>query len=160
MRQWTTIALGRVWDNYEPGRWRGARDNAPEKLFELLKDDVPEVRTAAVFALGTFVNSCEERTEHANSLDHTIALHLLSTAVGDASSLVRTELVVALQHIVTAFEPNFVNACRAFMESEAAAVAASTADCRSTLDGSLTLSPSTTSSSSTFKSPSPSNRSS
>ena len=60
-------ALGRVWDNYEQGRWRGARDNAPEKLFELLKDEVPEVRSAAVFALGTFVNSCEVRTEHANS---------------------------------------------------------------------------------------------
>ena len=66
LRQWTTIALGRVWDNYEPGRWRGARDNAPEKLFELLKDEVPEVRAAAVFALGTFVNSCDVRTEHAN----------------------------------------------------------------------------------------------
>lgn len=72
LRQWLAIALGRVWDNYEPARWRGARDNAPEKLFELLKDEVPEVRAAAVFALGTFVNSCEERTEHANSLDHTI----------------------------------------------------------------------------------------
>ena len=88
LRQWTTIALGRVWDNYEPGRWRGARDNAPEKLFELLKDEVPEVRAAAVFALGTFVSSCEERTEHANSLDHTIALHLMKTAVEDGSSLV------------------------------------------------------------------------
>ena len=118
LRQWTTIALGRVWDNYEPGRWRGARDNAPEKLFELLKDEVAEVRAAAVFALGTFVNSCEERTEHANSLDHTIALHLMKTAVEDGSSLVRTELVVALQHIIMAFEPNFVNACRSFLEAE------------------------------------------
>ena len=53
LRQWLAIALGRVWDNYEPARWRGARDNAPEKLFELLKDEVPEVRAAAVFALGT-----------------------------------------------------------------------------------------------------------
>ena len=113
LRQWTTIALGRVWDNYEPGRWRGARDNAPEKLFELLKDEVPEVRAAAVFALGTFVNACDVRTEHANryvfsnwyrylccltwmltvtsslfSLDHTIALHLMKTAVEDGSSLV------------------------------------------------------------------------
>jgi HEAT repeat protein len=32
-------------------RWRGARDNAHEKLYELLKDPVPEVRAAAVFAL-------------------------------------------------------------------------------------------------------------
>lgn len=118
LRQWLAIAVGRVWDHYEPARWRGARDNAPEKLYELLKDDVPEVRAAAVFALGTFVNSCEERTEHANSLDHTIALHLLKTVVDDGSSLVRIELVVTLQHVVMAFESNFVNACRTFMESE------------------------------------------
>ena len=160
LRQWTTIALGRVWDNYEPGRWRGARDNAPEKLFELLKDDVPEVRAAAVFALGTFVNSCEERTEHANSLDHTIALHLLTTAVGDGSSLVRTELVVALQHIVTAFEPNFVNACRAYMETEAAEKGLDRSDASNSLTTSQTLSPSSsgniTSSASNMKSPSPS----
>jgi len=77
-------------------RWRGARDNAHEKLYELLKDKVPEVRAAAVFALGTFINSCDERTEHANNLDHAIAMHLLK-AGEDGSPLVRKELVVALQ---------------------------------------------------------------
>ena len=51
LRQWLAIALGRVWDSYEPARWRGARNNAHEKLFELLKDPVAEVRAAAVFAL-------------------------------------------------------------------------------------------------------------
>ncbi len=96
LRQWLAIAVGRVWDHYEPARWRGARDNAHEKLYELLKDPVPEVRAAAVFALGTFINSCDERTEHANNLDHTIALHLLK-ACEDGSPLVRRELVVALQ---------------------------------------------------------------
>lgn len=150
LRQWTTIALGRVWDGYEPGRWRGARDNAPEKLFELLKDEVPEVRAAAVFALGTFVNSCEVRTEHANSLDHTIALHLMKTVVEDGSSLVRTELVVALQHIVMAFESNFVNACRSFVEAEDSANKSSASDA----SYAQTLSPS--SNSSLLKSPSPS----
>ena len=40
--------------------------------------------------------SCDERTEHANSLDHAIALHLLKAAE-DGSPLVRKELVVALQ---------------------------------------------------------------
>ena len=78
---------GRIWDAYETARWRGARNNAHEKLYELLKDPVPEVRAAAVFALGTFINSCEERTEHANSLDHSIALHLLNTVSEDGSPL-------------------------------------------------------------------------
>ena len=88
LRQWLAIAIGRVWDKYEKARWRGARDNAHEKLYVLLKDPVPEVRAAAVFALGTFLNSCEERTEHANSLDQSIATHLCNTVSDDASPLV------------------------------------------------------------------------
>ena len=118
LRQWLAIALGRVWDAYEPARWRGARNNAHEKLFELLKDPVPEVRAASVFALGTFINSCEERTEHANNLDHSIALNLMNTVSEDGSPLVRQELVVALQYVVLAFESNFVNVKRQAIEDE------------------------------------------
>lgn len=112
LRQWLAIALGRVWDKYETARWRGARDNAHEKLYELLKDPVPEVRAAAVFALGTFINSCEERTEHANTLDHAIAQHVFNVVHDDGSPLVRKELVVAMSYIVNAFEANFVTVCR------------------------------------------------
>ena len=141
LRQWLAIALGRVWDRYEPARWKGARNNAHEKLYELLKDPVPEVRASAVFALGTFVNSCEERSEHAYGQDQvtfktksktiikliilssssnqvspfpfqSIALQLLNTVSEDGSPLVRQELVVALQYVVNAFEPNFVAIAR------------------------------------------------
>jgi len=72
LRQWLAICLGRIWDGHEDARWRGARDNAPERLFNLLSDPVPEVRAAAVYALGTFLNSCGSRTDHANSLDQVI----------------------------------------------------------------------------------------
>ncbi len=70
------------------------------------------MRAAAVFALGTFVNSCQERTEHANSLDHSVALHLWNACRDDASPLVRAELVLALSYVVMAFEANFVTICR------------------------------------------------
>ena len=40
LKQWLAIALGRVWDKYEKARWRGARDNAHQHLFELLNDGV------------------------------------------------------------------------------------------------------------------------
>ena len=112
LRQWLAVALGRVWDHYEPARWKGARNNAHEKLYELLKDPVPEVCASAVFALGTFVNSCEDRTEHAYSQDQSIALQILNTVSEDGSPLVRQELVVALQYVVNAFEPNFVAIAR------------------------------------------------
>ena len=65
---------------------------------------------------------------------------------------VRTELVVALQHIVMAFEPNFINACRSFMEAEDSMSKSTIAESTHA----YTLSPSTTTSASLLKSPSPS----
>jgi len=118
LRQWLAICLGRLWDRHEEARWRGARDNAQERLYALLGDQVPEVRAAAVYALGTFLNACSERSEHANSLDHNIALHLLNTVLQDGSPLVRRELVVALQWVVNNFMPNFVTVCKALQDDD------------------------------------------
>ncbi|XP_046991838.1 regulatory-associated protein of mTOR isoform X1 [Schistocerca americana] len=111
LRQWLAICLGRLWHKYEKARWCGVRDIAPEKLNTLLQDPVPEVRAAAVYALGTFINSVTERSEHANNIDHTIAMTLLNTVSYDMSPLVRKELVVALQWIVLIFENSFLSVC-------------------------------------------------
>merc|ERR1719192_897115 len=93
-RQWLVICLATCWDGHEEARGTATRDNAPDKLESLLGDPNPEVRAAAVYALGTFLNSCSERTEHANSLDQTIATKLLGRLLDDGSPLVRRELVV------------------------------------------------------------------
>jgi regulator-associated protein of mTOR len=118
LRQWLAVCLGRIWDKHEEARWRGARDNAPEQLYNLLSDPVAEVRAAAVYALGTFLNSCGKRTDHANSLDQTIALKLLQMTLEDGSPLVRRELIVALQWIVSTFLPTFINLCKALMDED------------------------------------------
>merc|ERR1719447_1444484 len=118
LKQWLAICLGRLWDRHEDARWRAARCNAPESLEVLLGDPNPEVRAAAVYALGTFLNSCSERTEHANSLDQTIATKLLGRLLDDGSPLVRRELVVALQWVVNSFMPNFTAVLRAVGEEE------------------------------------------
>lgn len=47
-----------------------------------------QVRAAAVFALGTFINNSTGRNEHANTIDHGVAMNLVSIA-GDGSPLVR-----------------------------------------------------------------------
>ena len=44
LRQWLCLCLARLWHNYDKARWCGVRDIAHEKLWELLKDPVPEVR--------------------------------------------------------------------------------------------------------------------
>ncbi|XP_024080939.1 regulatory-associated protein of mTOR isoform X2 [Cimex lectularius] len=109
LRQWLAIALGRLWRRYDKARWCGVRDSAHEKLYRLLKDPVPEVRAASVFALGTFIDSVSERSMHANNIDHSVAMTLLNTVAKDMSPLVRKELVVALQNMVLVFENSFLS---------------------------------------------------
>lgn len=108
LRQWLAICLAHIWENNENARWIGTRNTAHEKLFSLLEDPVPEVRAAAVYALGTFVNSATERTDHANALDHNIAITLINKVSNDSSPLVRKELVVALHWLVLIFDNCFV----------------------------------------------------
>ncbi|KAF7992418.1 hypothetical protein HCN44_001743 [Aphidius gifuensis] len=108
LRMWLCLCLGRLWNNYDKARWCGVRDIAHEKLSQLLNDPIPEVRTACVFALGTFINSVQKRSEHANNIDQIIAMTLINTVTHDMSYLVRKELVVALQWMVLHYENSFV----------------------------------------------------
>lgn len=104
LRQWLAICLGHLWQNYDKARWSGVRDLAHEKLYPLLQDNVPEVRAAAVYALGTFISSQKtDRTEHANNIDRGIAMTLFTTVGNDMSPIVRMELLAALQWIVMLF---------------------------------------------------------
>jgi len=118
LRKWLAICLGTSWDNYEDARWCGVRSCAHEKLYSILDDPDPEVRAASVYALGTFINSSSERTDHANTIDHSIGMKLVSASIYDSSVLVRHELVVALQYLVLAFENQFLKLEQAAKEEE------------------------------------------
>lgn len=107
LKQWLIICLGNLWQNFERARWSGARDMAYEKLYPFLQDPVPEVRAAVVYALGTFISSVIQRTDHANNTDRSIAIALLSTVIHDASPIVRMELIATLQWMVIFFENQF-----------------------------------------------------
>ncbi|XP_035914785.1 regulatory-associated protein of mTOR [Anopheles stephensi] len=109
LRQWLAICLGHLWQNYEQARWSGVRDNANEKLYPLLSDPHPEVRAAAVYALGTFISSVKQRSDHANNIDRSTAMHLFMTVSNDMSPLVRMELIAALQWMVLFFETQFAS---------------------------------------------------
>ncbi len=45
LRQWIVIGIGLAWHNAIAARWSAIRDSAHEKLFPLLRDPVPEVRS-------------------------------------------------------------------------------------------------------------------
>ncbi|XP_060544754.1 regulatory-associated protein of mTOR isoform X2 [Pantherophis guttatus] len=117
LRQWVAICLGRIWQNFDSARWCGVRDSAHEKLYSLLSDSIPEVRCAAVFALGTFVGNSAERTDHSTTIDHNVAM-MLAQLINDGSPMVRKELVVALSHHVVQYETNFCTVALQFMEEE------------------------------------------
>uniref|UniRef100_A0A4X2KJW7 Regulatory-associated protein of mTOR n=1 Tax=Vombatus ursinus TaxID=29139 RepID=A0A4X2KJW7_VOMUR len=117
LRQWVAICLGRIWQNFDSARWCGVRDSAHEKLYSLLSDPIPEVRCAAVFALGTFVGNSTERTDHSTTIDHNVAM-MLAQLINDGSPMVRKELVVALSHLVVQYESNFCTVALQFIEEE------------------------------------------
>uniref|UniRef100_A0A8C4XFX3 Regulatory-associated protein of mTOR n=1 Tax=Erpetoichthys calabaricus TaxID=27687 RepID=A0A8C4XFX3_ERPCA len=117
LRQWVAICLGRIWQIFDSARWCGVRDSAHEKLYSLLSDPIPEVRCAAVFALGTFVGNSGERTDHSTTIDHNVAM-MLAQLINDGSPVVRKELVVALSHLVVQYESNFCTVALQFMEEE------------------------------------------
>ncbi|XP_064637530.1 regulatory-associated protein of mTOR-like isoform X2 [Lineus longissimus] len=117
LRQWLTLCLAKVWTKFDPAKWVGVRDCAHEKMYELLQDNVPEVRASAVFALGAFVNNSSERGDHANNIDHNVGMNLISV-VSDGSPLVRQELVVALAGLVAQFENQFAVVAHQFLEEE------------------------------------------
>jgi regulator-associated protein of mTOR len=112
LRKWCCICLGLVWDKFDAAYWRGVRDLAHEKLLCLLQsEEDPEVRAAAVFALGTFIHSASDRTDQPNAIDLQVGIGLLGSKVDtslDGSPIVRKELLVALQWLVMLFENQFI----------------------------------------------------
>lgn len=108
LRKWLLICLGNVWEHNEDVRWLATRSAVYTKLYTLLDDPVPEVRAAAVYSLGTFINSITQRNEQANDIDCNIASTLVQKLFYDSSPLVRKELLVSLHWFIIVFENHFL----------------------------------------------------
>ena len=81
LRRWAIIALGLLWDGCEEVRASGVRERAHERLCYSFEDSVPEVRAAAVFALGKFIGGRAARESEAR---RNIELNLgVTLPVGD-----------------------------------------------------------------------------
>lgn len=108
LRRWVVLVLAKLWENNETAKREAITESAHIQLCGLLTDPVPEVRAAAVYALGTFISRApslpnrEPRTIIELNLGLTFAV-----VASDASILVRKELIVALAALVNAYEPKF-----------------------------------------------------
>jgi regulator-associated protein of mTOR len=103
--QWLCLCLGKLWEDFMEAQIMGREANAFEKLAPLLSEPQPEVRAAAVFALGTLLDigfdSNKSVVEDEFDDDEKIRaedaiIKSLLDVVSDGSPLVRAEVAVAL----------------------------------------------------------------
>lgn len=106
LRQWACLCLSQLWGDFIDAKWQGIREQAHMKLCELLSDNVPEVRAAALFALTTFFGGMEMNEEAAKIEQAVTGALLVITA--DGSNMVRKELVIYLSMFVTRYKNKFL----------------------------------------------------
>ncbi|GAO50281.1 hypothetical protein G7K_4411-t1 [Saitoella complicata NRRL Y-17804] len=99
LRQWATLCVAQLWKDLAEAKWMGIRDGAHERLCELLTDPVPEVRAAALVALGNFLG-LPDKSEQAVAVENYIAIAALGLTA-DGSGMVRKELVVFLSIFIS-----------------------------------------------------------
>ncbi|GMT03406.1 hypothetical protein PENTCL1PPCAC_25580 [Pristionchus entomophagus] len=97
---WILIGLGRLWADYNNARWQAVRLVAYAKVEAELDDESPEVRAAAVYALGCLVKNRADKSEHALVMSQQLCDSLCSKCTRDGAHIVREELLVALQYFV------------------------------------------------------------
>lgn len=125
LRQWSALCIGQIWDGNDEIKVYGVDRGTQDKLITLLSDDSPEVRAAALFALGTFMgaNGAADLGKHGGGgsgtmyqLEERIHFRMeVAVATGatlaikdDASPMVRKELLVLISSLVKEWRGYFV----------------------------------------------------
>ncbi len=120
LRQWAALCISQLWNEYPEGKWLGMREDAPDRLCDLLMDPIPEVRTSCVIALTTFLgNDKEELSSEFKQQEIKLATAVLGLT-GDGSGIVRREIVVFLSRFVKRYLAYFLVAAYGQLEEEIA----------------------------------------
>ena len=106
LRQWCCLCISTLWKDYQEAKWTGTRDGAHLKLCRLVIDPVPEVRTAAINALTTFLDY-SDHVEQVAMTEQSIAAGLLVMAQ-DGNSMVRNELLIFFSTFIKRYENRFL----------------------------------------------------
>ncbi|KAM0756559.1 WD-repeat protein mip1 [Meredithblackwellia eburnea MCA 4105] len=148
LRQWSTLCIAQIWDEFEEAKGLGVRTRVHELLCSILATEtVPEVRASVMYALSTLLGAsgsssaskrfgrsiacCSPNSgltpQEQLDVELGVAMAALKSAT-DGSPPVRRELVVLLSSIVNEHQGQFIIAAyRSLVErvSRAAAAAAS-----------------------------------
>jgi regulator-associated protein of mTOR len=122
LRQWSALCIGQIWDGNDEIRVYGVDRGTQDTLIGLLSDHSPEVRSAALFALGTFMGASGSSgsggggsgtMEHLEERIHfrmevAVATGATLAIKDDASPMVRKELLVVISCLVKEWRGYFV----------------------------------------------------
>ena len=151
LRQWMALCIGQMWDGYDDIKIYGVDKGTHEKLVSLLSDNSPEVRTAALFALGTLMGASGSLESsmvggggtgsmyHLNDRTHfrlevSVMMGAVLTTRDDASPMVRKELLILLSCMVVEWRGNFIVAAWLYWKEEQFRLSRDSSWCRSPLD--------------------------
>ncbi|EPS99346.1 hypothetical protein FOMPIDRAFT_1124614, partial [Fomitopsis schrenkii] len=135
LRQWSALCIAQIWDANDEVKTYGVDRGTQDKLIALLTDDSPEVRSAALYALGTFLGASGSPdlnklggggsgTQH--QLPERIHFRMeVAVVTGatlaikeDASPMVRKELLVLISCLVKEWRGYFIVCAWIYWEEE------------------------------------------
>ncbi|XP_051130261.1 regulatory-associated protein of TOR 1 isoform X2 [Andrographis paniculata] len=130
--QWICLCLGKLWEDFIDAQMLGLQADAPAILSPLLSEPQPEVRAAAVFALGTAldVGFDTSRDLHGDEdcdndekvqVETSIIKNLLNV-VSDGSPLVRAEVAVALSRFAFGHNKHLKSVAAAYWKPQSSSV--------------------------------------
>lgn len=134
-RQWMALCIGQMWDGNDDIKIYGVDRGTQDKLIAMLSDSSPEVRCAALFALGTFMGASGSSDPNKKGGGGTGSMYHLDervhfrlevavctgaalTTKDDASPMVRKELLVLLSCLVKEWRGYFVIVAWLYWEEE------------------------------------------
>lgn len=125
LRQWSALCIAQIWEGNDEIKVYGVDRGTQDKLILMLSDDSPEVRTAALYALGTFMGASgsanpakqggggagtqyqlEERIHF--RMEVAVATGATLAVKDDASPMVRKELLILISCLVKEWRGYFV----------------------------------------------------
>ncbi|KAF8971831.1 hypothetical protein BDZ97DRAFT_1785365 [Flammula alnicola] len=125
LRQWTALCIAQMWDANDEIKVYGVDRGTQDKLISMLSDDSAEVRSAALYALGTFMGASGSADPNKQGGGGTGTMYQLeervhfrmevAVATGatlaikeDASPMCRKELLVVISCLVKEWRGYFV----------------------------------------------------
>ncbi|KAF6748431.1 hypothetical protein DFP72DRAFT_576071 [Ephemerocybe angulata] len=125
LRQWTALCIAQMWDGHDEIKVYGVENGTQDRLIAMLSDDSAEVRSAALYALGTFMGASgsadttkqggggsgtmyqlEERVHF--RMEVAVATGATLAIKDDASPMCRKELLVVISALVKEWRGYFV----------------------------------------------------